>query len=271
MTELPFSRRHGHVDEREISIREDAPEEFRVGLLNAARKHMDPTDIRGIICPILHKRPNRDNWSNSNVWGEVQDLVQNCQWYKVYDLCEAFYEHFANESYTRFHSSDDAERFTNEINVLFHELGIGWKLEKGLVVSRESEEIESLVKEASEKLEDAGLTTAHKELGEALSDLSRRPDPDITGAVQHCMAALECVARHFSGDEKATLGQILKKRSKELEIPPPIDSALEKLWGYASEQGRHLREGKGPHRDEAQLLLGLTASMINYLAAVHKE
>jgi len=44
-------------------------------------------------------------------------------------------------------------------------------------------------------LETAKLETAKTEIREALNDLSRRPTPDITGAIQHSLACLECVAR----------------------------------------------------------------------------
>lgn len=36
-------------------------------------------------------------------------------------------------------------------------------------------------------------------------------------------------------------------------------------WGYASEHGRHLREGHNPSFHEAELLVGLSASLSNYI------
>jgi hypothetical protein len=90
----------------------------------------------------------------------------------------------------------------------------------------------------------AGRTTARDEIHDALTDLSRRPNPDLTGAIQHGMAALECVARDACGDPKATLGDILK-RHPDL-IPKPLDTAIDKAWGFASEMGRHIREGREP-------------------------
>src|SRR5690606_10635807 len=113
-----------------------------------------------------------------------------------------------------------------------------------------------------------GLSTAKRELQEAISDLSRRPFPDVTGAIQHAMAALECTARVCSGDAKATLGDILK-RYPEL-VPRPLDEALSKLWGFASENARHIREGREPTRDEAELVVSLVASVSTYLTRKHE-
>ena len=47
--------------------------------------------------------------------------------------------------------------------------------------------------------------------------------------------------REYKGNTKATLGEILKRNSDL--IPKPLDDAVSKAWGYASEHARHLREG----------------------------
>jgi hypothetical protein len=37
-----------------------------------------------------------------------------------------------------------------------------------------------------------------------------RPEADLPGAVYHATGSLECVARDFTGNSKATLGEVLK-------------------------------------------------------------
>jgi hypothetical protein len=105
--------------------------------------------------------------------------------------------------------------------------------------------------------------TAHNELQEALKDISRRPEPDATGAIQHSMAALECVAKDVTGESKATLGEILKRRGTM--VPKPLDQAVDKVWGFASDKARHVREGQTLSREEAQLVVGLAAALSYYL------
>jgi hypothetical protein len=83
------------------------------------------------------------------------------------------------------------------------------------------------------------------------------------------MTDLECLARILSSDEKATLGDIIKRRAAELGIPKPLDGALEKFWGYVSEMGRHLREGRVSSREEAELLLSVVAAFVVYLLQKH--
>jgi hypothetical protein len=77
------------------------------------------------------------------------------------------------------------------------------------------------------------------------------------------MGCLEAVARDITDDERLTLGEILKKRP-EL-VPPPLDIALSKVWGYASNEARHVQEGKDPNRKEAELIVGLSAAVAGFL------
>jgi hypothetical protein len=220
-----------------------------------------PSLLRDVLCAVLRKLPDRSNWSEyPNVWGECQQLIENCPWYKVYDFIEALYSHLAQSS-----EPDRADRWQSLINEYFVEAGVGWRLVDGQLESRGPEAFETAVDTARTSLEDAGLRTARQEIHEALQDLSRRPEPDLTGAVQHAVAALECTAREAAGDARATLGEILK-RYPDL-VPKPLDDALSKMWGYASEMARHLREGRTPSRGDAELVVGVAASACNYLAS----
>ena len=135
----------------------------------------------------------------------------------------------------------------------------------GLLERRGEEEFESSVDNARAALEAAALPTAKREIHEALQDLSRRPDPDLTGAVHHAMAALECTAREVVGDPRATLGEVIK-RYPDL-LPKPLE-AVAKMWGYSSEMGRHVREGRSPAQEETELVVGVAAATCSYLAGV---
>ena len=260
-----FSRRHGYRGQREITVREDAPEALRAGLLAILREMgLSYSDVREVICPVLHTFPDPNNWSEiPNVRDEVIEHIQGCDWYRVYDICEAMHRHLSR--------SGDGEEFTERLNHIFVEEGIGWQMVNGEIVTRGPAEFEHAVAEAVARVEEAGYQTVRRELEEARRDLSRRPEPDITGTVQHCMAALECTARTVSGDERATLGEIIARHAAELEIPPPLDNAIERMWGYASEMARHLREGRVPAREEAELLLSTSAALITYLIQKHEQ
>jgi len=79
------------------------------------------------------------------------------------------------------------------------------------------------------------------------------------------MAALECTAREVAGNHRATPGEIIKYNPNL--FPKPLDEAISKIWGFASEVGRQLREGREPERAEADLVVGIAAVACNYVSS----
>jgi hypothetical protein len=260
----PFSRRH-HFNKSpiEITVREEAPENLRYFVLETARNlGWSPLPLRANLCSVLRVRPDPNNWSEfPNMWGEVQELMYGCEWYHVYDFIEALHkkmtENDAEEGET------DAVQFAKAVNDFFFEEGIGWQLADGYIITRGTEAFEAVVMEATAALKASERPTAATHLHEALQDLSRRRAADLAGAVYHAMGSLECVAREFTGDSKATLGEALRRYPGLL--PKPLDTALSQIWGYASNEARHIQEGRETRREEAELLVGLAAALSTYL------
>ena len=260
-----FSRRHGYTSRaREITVRNDAPEACRTALLQVAKEvGLVPSDLREVICNTLHQLPDRNNWSEyPNIWEEVQDIIHDCEWFRVYDIAEALYRHLASSSHLR----DTVVEYEGLLNEYFRESGIGWQMTHGKIIARGPEAFESAIHQAVDILKESGRYTASNEIHEAICDISRRPNPDLTGAIHHGMAALECVARDICGDPKATLGDLLKRYPDRLKLPKPLDEVVTKAWGYASEMARHVREGRTPDHDEADLMVGLAATVATYLS-----
>ncbi|MDR2497459.1 MAG: hypothetical protein LBD21_10080 [Tannerellaceae bacterium] len=253
-----FSKRQGffQLKEKEIIVREDAPEGLR-GFLRMAFYDLNkkPSELRAIVTKFLKIPPDSDNWSESpNIDGEVEQLLESCEWYSIYDIIERIIQklNFAEK-----------KKFTNEINDYFITNGIGWKIVNEHIETRGDEVFETTVKTVASVLETAMLQTAATEIREAINDLSRRPTPDITGAIQHSLACLECVTRKYLGDSKSTLGDLMRKFPGA--IPSPLDQAITKIWGFTSEQGRHLREGQVPEYLEAELVVAVTSAIATYL------
>ena len=253
-----FSKRFGHysVNAKEITIREDAPDGLRHFISVAFYElKKNPSDLRAIVCRVLRVSPDRNNWSEyPNIDWEVNQLLEECDWFVIYDIIEIIIDKL---------NPEEKEQFNKEINEYFIANGIGWKITNGQIETRGDDLFETSVKNVVEVLENAKLRTAKTEIKEAINDLSRRPQPDITGAIQHSLACLECVTREFTGDTKSTLGDLMKKFPGA--IPSPLDQAVTKIWGFTSEQGKHLREGSEPEYLEAELVVEVTASITTYL------
>ena len=87
MNEKPFSKRHGfhRPAETEISVRHDAPHEFRGVLVDLAYEcGFRPKRLRPLVCRILRKREDTNNWTEyPNIDYEVRNLIDDCEWYRV--------------------------------------------------------------------------------------------------------------------------------------------------------------------------------------------
>lgn len=252
---MSFTDRMGiEIPEQKIVVRNDAPEPFRLYLLQLMLRYEGLKRIRSIVCFVTKEAEDRNNWGeNDFMKSEVQSLLENCPWYRIYDIVEYFYE--------KIH---DKAGFEKEINDYFIEKGIGWKLVHGIVEIRGEEAFEQKIKETVVVLGNAKQQTTQDEIRKALQNMSKRPTPDITGSVQHSVAALECLCREITGNKKATLGKLINDNPNI--VPKPLDKVVSEIFGFASENGRHLREGCAPSYEEAELVVHLSASLCTYLA-----
>jgi hypothetical protein len=255
-----FSRRHGlQQPDAPITIRNEAPEWLRSIVIRYAYEvDLRPSTLRSILCDQLLEAPDSNNWSDPNVSFEVQQLLNRAQWYEVYDFIELIVETLGSHR-----NYDQIEKFSTKLNEAFRRKGVGWQLVEGQIQIKGEESFEQALSGAVVVTADTKRTAAENEFRKALQDLSRRPEADITGAIRHAMAALECVARDVTGDQNATLGEIIKHHPGLL--PAPLDKGLEKMWGYASDRARHIREGEVVEIEEAELLVGLAGCIATYM------
>lgn len=263
-----FSHQHGlQGPSAPIEIRNEAPQWLRTLVVELAYQlGLEPTDVRKLLCQILLTSPDPNAWTQyPNVDNEVRNLISNADWFHVYDFIELLHSHLARTEQpgSLATSRDKSANFTARLNDAFRRKGVAWQLQGGHIEIRGEASFEAPLRAAIDMTEQTCRPVAKREFHEALCDLSKRPEPDVTGAIQHGMAALECVARDIAGESNATLGAIIK--SHPAMLPKPLDEAVAKLWGYASQQARHLREGSIPSLHEAELVVCLAGSVATYL------
>src|SRR5271157_2321968 len=213
--ERPFSVRSG-INPEPHPTPEAAPEELRYFLLKHLKEEYrdSPFGAAEIIAEFLRSpglsRPFRNPYDPST-WERLYKIILEFEWWKVYDFIEFIYNTSAVPG---------KHEFILRLNNLFSEQNICYRINReGKIIYSGSETFTTTVERAESALEATGRLTAKNEIHKALEDLSKRPTPDLTGAVQHAMAALECVARDVCGESSETLGAIIKKHPDK--FPPP--------------------------------------------------
>ncbi|MBR1929390.1 MAG: hypothetical protein IJ834_06660 [Paludibacteraceae bacterium] len=237
-----------------ITIRDDAEYGFRIWLISLAKRvGLNVRTILNIICQCTYQGED-GNWGDEYIENEAKEKLGNTAWYYVYDVVESLYKYIVDAS--------KKQEYELEINAYFQTNGYGWKFENGNVLFRGNEIEEQAFTNAVQSL--STNQTAQSELKLALDDLSKRPIADTTGTVQHAMAAMECFCRQKFGGTTSTLGDIIQNNRSS--FTPPLDKALEKLWGFASNHGRHVRNGGAATEEEAEFVLNMCSSLILYLS-----
>jgi len=261
-----FSVRQGIEPEPSPSL-DEAPQPLRFFLLKYLEGKYPgyPSQAAEIIEQFL-RRPGLKNEFYSphdpTVWPRMYSLIEAFEWWEVYDFAEEVFDARASSNIY------DAQLFQTNLNKLFEEQNIPYRMSGGDITFKGSESFEAAVRKAKLVLENTGRQTAKDEIHKALEDLSRRP-PDLSGAVHHAMAALECVATDVCGEEGGTLGQVIKKHPDK--FPAPLGDAVSKLYGFASEKGRHITEGGEPDPKEVELIVGIAATVATYLSRLDAD
>ena len=264
-----FSNRQGYKSTNlEINIREEAPEELRFAILLFAKNlGMLSKDLRNIVCDLLVISPNPSNFVDNSIWDEVNQLIQSCDWFMVYDVAEVIYTKFLEDQFYQITNPESPQKYCKRLNQYLQEHGIGWEMRDGQIQFRGSDTFSEITKNAVAALEKSGRTTATSEIREAINDISRRPVPDLSGSVQHIIVALEAIARDVTGKSKPNLGQLIQL----LNLPEELDKAVKNIWRYSSEYARHRKEGQALNLIDVELLVSVAGALCTYLSKRHNQ
>ncbi len=227
-----FSKRHGFRTRPMEMRREEAPPALRSFVLrhvsDSARTSIH--HARDLVSHTLKYIPNPANQSVDEIWKEIQQSIESCDWFLVYDLIEELYR-------DRQWNKDEQDGFLKEVNELFYDQNLGWQLrtvpieDVNLVVPeigiRGSEAFETAVTGALHSLESSGRSTAKKDPHGALQD-----------------------------HPGTTLDQTVKRHPER--FPAPLGN-VSKLDGFASDGVRQVTEGKVLLQKKAEPIASISA------------
>ena len=240
----------------EITIIKDFPLEHRVAVIQIASDLGVGVDsLRQAVLRVLFTGINTMDWSYGYIWPQLVGALEECDWVDVYEIAEEVYKVVP---------AGLRQDYAKQLNRFFTKKGFGWEMRDGLIEYRGAEPFAIATKSTEEVLMSRGFVRAANEVREAMRDISRRPEPDVTGAATHALGALEAVAREDTGKEK-TLGQLVP----DLALQPPLGEVVDKLWGFASQTARHMSEKKHIDVDEAEFAVTVACALATLVAKRH--
>ena len=196
----------------------------------------------------------------SDTYKEIREYFLNCAWYEVYDFIEFIANNYPDD-YIK--TNPIFMDFCN--SVLECELS-AYRFVGGKITQITSEEEVSEIEEALEISKPLKAVNTH--LKGALDLLADRKSPDYRNSIKESISAVESICNLIVKEEKATLGQALKKIGDKVGLHPALKSAFSSLYGYTSDaEGiRHaLLNESNLSFEDAKFMLVLCSAFVNYL------
>jgi len=201
-------------------------------------------------------------------WPQIKPKIRawffSAQWYEVYDFIEFLVARLPDPLADRFIAATTA--------ALEREMS-GYRLVAGELAPITNEQeiaaIESALADTSQ------LAVVQSHLQSALSKLSHRTNPDFRNSIKESISAVEALCRVITGDDRATLGQALKRLTdRGLKFHPALEKAWGSLYGYTSDEDgiRHamLEESTLTLADAKYFLVSCSA-FITYLIELARD
>jgi hypothetical protein len=184
----------------------------------------------------------------------------NAKWNEVYDFTEFVYQNhkITSKSYLKDSLNKALERENSAYRVLEDEIA-------PIIDDNQIAAIEDAL--------ESPLKSVKSHLQTALSLMADRDAPDFRNSVKESISAVEALCKKITKDEKADLSKCLKKLETAKAFHPAFKSALEKLYGYTSDEKgiRHslIEESREITKADARFMLVTCSAFINYLIELY--
>lgn len=124
-------------------------------------------------------------------------------------------------------------------------------------------------REAIEVAMQTPLSGIRTQLRNSLDLMSDRDDPKYGDSIKNSISAVETLCRKLTANDKATLGQALKRlKDAGIRLHPSLELAFGQLYGYTSDESgvRHaMMDEDHLELEDARYMLVACSAFINYL------
>lgn len=258
MTES-FSRRHGLRRTPPPRTRlEEAPQDLRSVLLEILVEGRGHLWAYRELCRVLHRTPDSNIWSDQGAREAVYQLIDELEWFEVFDLLEA----------------QAGRHGVEKVNDSFVRTGLAYEMVDDYIslYDPEGDELEVAGDEdLATKVLTGKLAPVATQYSRALAALRGRPaDPEK--AIGEALGALEAVARILGG--KQDFGpNVDKLLGQGQPWRGALGASLKSLYGYGSQVpgARHGRYADPVLAiEEATMVVRMCGAGIAYLAALDR-
>lgn len=195
----------------------------------------------------------------------TKDTIYKDDWTNVLTFIEFLV--YANNSVRNIDYSILKDIINNILEIEF----VGYRLIENFIVPITDDiEIETI-----EESSNIPYSEVKRHISKALEKLSDRESPDYENSIKESISSVEAMAKIITTNNKATLGEALKKiEEKGVNIHPALKKAFLNLYGYTSDESgiRHSLDigGAGSTFEEAKFMLVVCSAFNNYLLSNSK-
>lgn len=219
---------------------------------------------KGIITLALaEKIDSTKHYEASDVIEIAEKILEKALYNEVFDFLELLGK-------LRYDDIEQKNRngYYESINMLFEMEYVGYRFVDGRITPiTDKNEIEAIEEACNNKFEG---TRAH--IKKAVGFLADREHKDYKNCIKESISAVESICSIVVGNEKATLGQAIKRlEDSGLVIHTALKNAFSNLYGYTSDEGG-VRHANGMFEsdvtfEEAKFMLVSCSAFVNYLTA----
>ena len=179
--------------------------------------------------------------------------------------------YFEMQYYYDYNNEIDNINCTNirdKVNELFEKECVGYRFIGDNIVAV-TDKIE--IKEIEESLQ-SNYDGCREHIKKAVGFLADREHKDYKNCIKESISAVESACKIIVGDEKATLGEAIKKlKEKGIKFHQALEKSFSMLFGYTSDEGG-IRHAEGlfvsdVSFEEAKFMLVSCSAFVNYLIA----
>jgi hypothetical protein len=233
MTEERFSLRYGYEAKPENPIFDEAPKRLRFLIIKSLQTYFYPHQVPAIVGEVLcHPQLIAKDYVREEVWEVLYPYIEKATGWEIYNLIERMSAE-AKEGHYNWE-----KQFEDDVNRLFGEESIGWRLKDGKLERTLPTSAREQVDSVFEELRNPRFAPALAHAIASYKAYNARPQRGFD-VCSNAFDSCESVAKEVFGLPKATFGDVLKEAKNKRSFAPETISTLEKLYALSNTHFRH--------------------------------